>query len=342
LKVAWTPDVVKSGDEALPATTGSRGSSAREERASLVQSAPVRTEHEPPRTVTDPLTDLEAEREIDFGKVGRSIAARWWLLAAAVAVGAIAGYLASLGGGDVYVARTTLYLGQPTTPSGNAQVQSRATNPAIVNEIVRSEATVREVAREVGVDPGPLRRGIATGTVAPAPQTAARQGQNPLVQISVRGPWRAESAHAANLLADAVVTEVSGYVNEKVSALEDRLAAQERELQSIDARIEELQGAASRPGLSGTERLNVLVLISLAEQRRGILIEDRTDTEQLLTLAEEVERASQVSEAAAVKVPAQSPRSAIVVGALIGLLAGLVLALGWEPLLGGRSRRRAV
>ena len=299
----------------------------------------MKTEHESSRTVREPLPELDAEREIDFGRLGRSVAARWWLVAAAVAVGAIAGYLASFGGGNAYMARTTIYLGQPTSPSGNAQVQSRATNPAIVSEIVRSDATIRDVAREVGVDPGLLRRGIATRVVAPAAQTAARQGQNPLVQISVRGPWREQSARAANLLAQEVVTEVSGYVNEKVAALEDRLASQERQLRSIDATIEKLQ--ASRPGLSGTERLNVLVLISLAEQRRGIVIGDRTDTEQLLTLAEEVERASQVSEAAAVKVPAQSPRSSIVVGALIGLLAGLALALAWEPLLGRRNARSA-
>ena len=300
------------------------------------------TEHERSRAVADPLDELEAEREIDFGNLGRSILRRWWLLAAAVAIGAIAGYLASLGGGDVYIARTTLYLGQPTTPSGNAQVQSRATNPAIVNEIVRSEATVREVAREVGVDPGRLRNGITSRPLAAAPQTTARQGQNPLVQVSVRGPWREETAQAANLLAEAVVTGASGYVNEKVAALEERLESQERELRAIDTRIDQLQRSAAQNGLTETQRLSVLVLISLAEQRRGILIGDRTGTEQLLTLAEEVERASQVTEAVAARVPAQSPRSAIIVGALIGLLAGLALALAWDPLFGRRARRRAL
>lgn len=307
----------------------------------LVQSAPVKTEPERSRAAADPLDELEAEREIDFGRVGRTVLARWWLLAAAVAVGAIAGYLASLGGGDVYIARTTLYLGQPTSPSGNAQVQSRATNPAIVNEIVRSESTVREVAQEVGVQAGRLRNGIATRPLAAAAGTTARQGQNPLVQISVRGPWRDETARAANLLADAVVAEVSGYVDAKVSALEDRLDSQNRQLEDIERRIEAHERELARARLTGLEELTLLNLMGLAEQRRGILIEDRTDTEQLLTLAEEVERASQVSEAAAVRVPAQSQRSSIVVGALIGLLAGLALALAWDPLFGRRGRRRA-
>jgi capsular polysaccharide biosynthesis protein len=325
----------------MDATSASAGETGGSAAVRLVQSAPVNTEPESPRTVAGPRDELEAEREIDFGRLGRSVLRYWWLVAAAIAVGAIAGYLASLGGGDVYVARTTLYLGQPTSPSGNAQVQSRATNPAIVNEIVRSESIVQEIAREVGVEPERLRGGITSRPVTAPPQTAARQGQNPLVQISVRGPWREETAQAANLLAEAVVAGVSGYVNQKVGALEDRLEAQERELASIDRQIEELRRSSAAAGLSGTERLNVLVLISLAEQRRGNLIAARTDTEQLLTLAEEVERANQVSEAAAAQVPAQSPRSSIVVGALIGLLAGLVLALAWEPLFGRRSRRRA-
>jgi capsular polysaccharide biosynthesis protein len=286
--------------------------------------------------------ELEEEREIDFAGLARKVGMRWWLVAAAVALGGIIGYLTSLGGGDVWVARTTLYLGQPVSPTGNVQIPSLATNPSTVNEIVRSDEVVQDVAREIGVRPGALRRGISTKTVSATGQTTARQQQqNPLVQISVRGPWGPRTAEAANLVAAAVVDDVSGYVDAKVDALEERLAAQNRELEQINARIEAHQRAMAQPGLSRLERLTLLNLMGLAEQRRGIVIEDRTDTEQLLTLAEEVERAAVITEARASRVPAQSPRSAIFVGALIGLLAGLALALVWEPLLGRRRLRTA-
>jgi uncharacterized protein involved in exopolysaccharide biosynthesis len=287
-----------------------------------------------------PLPELEEEREIDFGRIGRKIVARWWLVAAAVALGVLAGYLTSVGGGDVYVARTTLYLGQPIAPTGSAQISSLSTNPSTVNEIVRSDAAVREVANEIGVRPVALRRGISTRTIAATgTSTARQQQQNPLVQVSVRGPWGERTAQAANLLAAAVVQEVSGYVDAKVQALEQRLESQQRELASIDDRIDQLQRAAGEGGLAQTDRLIFLTLQGLAEQRRGLLIEDRTDTEQLITLAEEVERARQVTEAAASRVPAQSPRTAILVGGLIGLLAGIAAALLWEPLLGRRRSR---
>jgi capsular polysaccharide biosynthesis protein len=289
-----------------------------------------------------PAPELEEEREIDFGRIGRKVAARWWLVAASVALGALIGYLTSLGGGDVYVARTTLYLGQPLSPTGNVQISSLGTNPSTVNEIVRSEEVVGRVAQEIGVRPGALRRGISTRTItATGTATARQQQQNPLVQISVRGPWEGRTADAANLLAAEVVEEVSGYVDAKVEALEGRLESQQRELTQIDRRIDQLQQAAGQRSLAQTDRLIFLTLQGLSEQRRGLLIEDRTDTEQLLTLAEEVERAGQVTEASAARVPAQSSRTAILVGATLGLLAGILAALLWEPLVGRRRARSA-
>jgi capsular polysaccharide biosynthesis protein len=292
---------------------------------SAPQPRPVRPAYEP-----------DEEREIDFGRLGRSIVRRWWLVLAAVLLGALAGYLTSLGGGDVFVARTTVYLGQPLSPTGNAQIQSLGTNPATVAEIVRSDEVVDKIADELGIRPGQLRAGISTRQIVPAGTTAAsRANQNPLVQISVRGPWEGDtSAQAANSLADEVVTKVSGYVDAKISALEQRLQSENRELAQLDRRIDQLSASEVR-GLTSGERL---ILIGLAEQRRGQLVSERTDTEQLLTLAQTVERGTQVTEAKASRAPAQSPRSSIVVGALVGLLVGIALALLWDPLVG---RRRA-
>lgn len=281
---------------------------------------------------------LDEEREIDFARLGRTIAARWWLVVLAVVAGAVLGYLTSVGGGDVFVARTTVYLGTPLSPSGGGQIQSLATNPATVGEIVRSEAVVQDVANEVGVRPGALRRGITSRAIVPP--TAARTTQSPLVEISVRGPWQEETARAANLLAAAVIDEISGYVDVKVEALSSQVENQNRELAQIEERLERLEQAALRPDLSDLERLTLQSLVGFAEQRRGQLVNERTTTRQLLTLAETVEQSSQVTEARAAPVPAQSARSAVVVGALIGLLVGLAFALLWDPLVGRLRPRR--
>ncbi len=269
--------------------------------------------------------ELEAEQEVDFGRYGRRIAHRWWLVLAAAGVGVLVGWLVSLGGGDVYKATATIYLGQPLSPSGTAQIQSLATNPSAVPEIVRSPEVVRDVAAEVGVRPGKLRQGISTKTVSGA---NTRSGQNPLVEVTVRGPWREESAEAANRLAAAAVDRVSAsYTAEKIKTLEDQLAGQERELATLEQRIEELRAAAVSPDLTGTERLVVTGLATDAEIRRSQVIEDRTATQQLLTLAQNVEASRVVTEARPTQVAARSKRNSLVVGGLVGLLAGIVLAL---------------
>ena len=125
----------------------------------------MRPEREPARDQPRPLTDLEAEREVSLAGVGQTILRRWWLVAAAVVVGAVIGYLLSLGGGNVFQARATVYPGNQLSPAGNQTIQSPATNPATVGQLARSDEVVQEVAREVGVDPGQLRRGISTKQV---------------------------------------------------------------------------------------------------------------------------------------------------------------------------------
>lgn len=292
---------------------------------------------EAPRRLPRDFTGVEEEQEVDFGALFRRIASGWWLVAVGVAIGAVLGYLAALGGGGLYQANTTVYLGQPLSPAGGSQIQSLATNPATVSEIVTSDATVEDVAEKVGVPADRLQRGISTRAVA-STDAARRLNTNPLVEIVVKGPWRTETAEAADLLAAAVVEKVSGYVDVKIRSFETRLASQQRELGSLERELTELQTAARGTSIGSVERLQLLSLIGFAEQRRGQLLEDRTETEQLLSLAETVERSAAVTEASATKVPAKSKRSSILVGAVIGLLAGALVAFFAAPLLARRRR----
>jgi capsular polysaccharide biosynthesis protein len=296
----------------------------------------MRVETERARTAPD--ADLDSEREVDLARYGWAILSRWWLVLAAIALGAVIGWLVSVGGGDVYQARATVYPGQPLTPSSNSQIQSLQTNPSTINQIVKSESVVRSVADQVGVPPDELRSGISTKAVA---GSVARVGQTQLVEVSVRGPWRRQSAESANLLSEIAVTRISTYPDAKIDQLELLLASVEQQLATIDETIAGYRDAlAGSSDLSSTERLVLVGLLSDAQVQRGQLVQQQTETSLSLSLAQDVERGQVITRATANKVAAQSSRSAIVVGAVIGLVVGIVLALVWDPLRRRFSRGR--
>jgi uncharacterized protein involved in exopolysaccharide biosynthesis len=264
--------------------------------------------------------DLDAEQEIDLGRYGRAVAARWWLALLGLVAGAAIGYALSLGAGQVYRANAVVYLGQPLGILGGNQVQSINTNPSTARAYVRSESVVRRVARSTGLSISGLRRGISAN---PVQGNTVRLGQAPLVQVGVKGPRAARVASAANQLAQMLVQRLSGYSRTKIATLEEQLAADET---AIDA----LEAALARGEASTTDRL--LFQLQLTQYQQ-----DRTQTRQLLAIAREVEAPQVLSRASAVKTTARSPRNSIVVGGLIGLILGIAAALLWEPV----TRRRA-
>jgi uncharacterized protein involved in exopolysaccharide biosynthesis len=271
----------------------------------------------------------EGEAEVDFGRYATAVAVRWWLLLLGIVVGILVALLISVGGKDVYRASALVYPGQTLAPSGSSQVQSLATNPTTIREIVRSEAVIRRAtnASEYG-SPSRLR---ANTSVQPVAGNVSRLGQSQLVNIVVTGDAPRRTSAAANELAKAVVARISRYADAKISALEDQIAAGQREIASIDARVEATQRALNESGLTAIEKLVLLTNLGLTEQRRTTVQTDVGTRQQLLAQAIDVERARVVEPAVSRKVTAQSRRNQLVVGGVIGLLLGLVAALAWDP-----------
>jgi len=79
-------------------------------------------------------------------------------------------------------------------------------------------------------------------------------------------------------------------------------------------------------------------LLTFLESRQASLERDRLEVRQLLSLAQDVERARIVAPAAATKTAGTSSRTGAVVGALIGLLLGVIAALVWDPIAARRAR----
>ena len=290
------------------------------------------TETQTRRRTAPPLPDLDTEEEVDLGQYWRALAARWWLVLLGLVVGLVLGYLVSLGSSQVWQASTTIYLGQPFSPSGGAPVQSLATNPRSVNDIVHSEFVVRAASRVSGIAPGKLRGGISTKSLS-AGKGTAKAGTTQLVQITVQGGGGPRKVGtAANTLARLTVARLAPYPTTKIKTYEAKLAAENASIAALNGQIT-AQTAAIRhaAGISAIDRLFLASQLNNAVQQKTQAVEQQAETQQLLALAKQVEKPQVVEPAAARKTTARSSRNSMLVGAVLGLLIGALAALLWEP-----------
>jgi hypothetical protein len=276
------------------------------------------------------LPELDAERDVDLHRHWDAITTRWWLPVAGLVAGIIVGYLISLGGAQVYKAKATIYLGQPLS-QGGVQVQSQATNPSTVRQIVTAESTIQAVAQKAGLRPGQLRGHISTQAVS---GNISRLGQNPLVAINVTGHERRKVARAANNLASTVVNSkaLAGYAKTKIENLQLLVDQEKANLAVLNRNLKAQQAAlGNASGLSTAEQLIALGQLDGCSAQQLTTTDQLTTNQQQLALAKDVEAPQITSFAAATKTTARSRRNTVIVAALIGLLLGIVAALVYEP-----------
>jgi hypothetical protein len=267
--------------------------------------------------------DPEAEQEVDFGRYVRLIATRWWLVVAGLVLGAVIGYAVSLGGAQRYQATATLNLGQPYSASGNVQLQSAQTNPSTVRAIVHAESIDKAVAARCKAKVGTIRGGISTQTVSGA---ISKNGQTPLVSLSVQTAKRLVASCAANALAQAVIKKTSAFANQKIRNFRGQITNDEKQIAIINQ-------ALASSSVSSTDKL-------VLEIRLGTLNDSELSTNQLLLQATQVEAPSILTSAAAVRITARSRRNTAVVAAVIGAILGALAALLWDGVAAALQRRR--
>lgn len=278
------------------------------------------------------MTSLQEEQEVDLSSAWQRLKLRWWLPVGGLLVGAVVGIMLALASGSVWRAQTIVYLGQPFAPLGGGQIQSLATNPRTVGEIIRSEAALKNASDASDIPVSQLRASISTRELLAAGQL---RGINPLMEIAVKGNGKRKVELAANALAARVTERVSVYVAEKVALLDEQVEKAELQLEDVNERIriaQEQQAAIiADQSISLEQRLlvtaNLNSVITTADARRAALQDDLSESRQLLNLAENVESSRIVEPAAASKTTARSSRSSLLVGALIGLIVGAIGAL---------------
>lgn len=266
--------------------------------------------------------DLGAEQEVDLGRYWRAIVTRWWLPLVGLIAGALVGYLISLGGGQVWKASSSVYLGNSYSTAGGVLLQGPQANPATVGTIARSEESIERAAARAGMRASDLRGKVSTQTISTgAGATTVRVTGNPLVRITTQASTRRKAQVAANALAAIVVERLAPYADQKIANLKARIAFDQKQIRDLQRGVR-----AADP-----------VTRALLAVQLGQVLGDQNQSRQLLTQAQQIERPQILTRALAVKTTARSKRNAVLVGALIGLLIGLAAALVWERAAAART-----
>jgi uncharacterized protein involved in exopolysaccharide biosynthesis len=274
------------------------------------------------------------EREVDLGRWRRAVVALWWLPVSGLVLGAIVGVLYSTRGGANYKATALISLGQPTSPGG-ALVPTYGTNPRAVSEIVSGAAYQAQAADAADMRASALRGHVSIGTVGSAGAGATRT--TPIISLTVTGTHPKNIAIAANKLATIVVEHTTAsYVTTKLKTFQKTLQNVDTQLNGITQQLNVINRAfTAAKNLDPFQQLVIVGQQNNAETRQGNLIAQQETLLQQIAFAEKVEAAVIVEKAAAVKASAHSRSSSLVIGALIGLILGAIVAVAGE----GRFRR---
>jgi capsular polysaccharide biosynthesis protein len=278
-------------------------------------------------TAPRPTRDLDAEREVDLARWRKSLVNLWWIPVAGLVLGTIVGLLYSFRGGSTYKASALISLGQPTSPGG-ALVNSYGTNPRAVSQITSSAAVQAQAASRADMHASALRGHVSVAQVGSATGTGATRA-TPLISLTVTGSHPVNVSAAANVLANVVVQKTTAsYVGVKIHTFQTTLRSVNGQLISINTRLRALTQALKAAG--NLDPLQKLVIVSEednAEARQGNLIAQQEALQQQLAFAQEVESAKVVVPAKATKSTARSRNTSLVVGALIGLILGAIVAI---------------
>jgi len=288
-----------------------------------------------------PAADLEAEREIDLRSWLDALRSRWWIAVAGFVIGAVIGGVYSLSGGSTYVATAFIAPGQAFNPSGSSPVLTYLTSQAAINKLATSAAAVEYAAARSGVPLGKLRGNVSTSAVnqqTGANQSSTTQRNAVLVAIQVQLDKKTKAERAAQAIAKYIQTETtSGYVKHSIEIYDTLIKNLTQREVTSQARVNALTTAAKQPGLSLDQQLLLAIQLDQAQATLGQTINSLETTRQQQLLAQQVEQTQIIQNAKAEKTTARSRRNSVVVGAVIGLLIGAIVAI-----VAGLRARRAV
>jgi hypothetical protein len=269
-------------------------------------------------------------QSFDIVEWWRGVAARWWLVAVGILLGAALGFILLRGRVATYEASAQLYVGQ----SGSAN--DLPTTLAEASAYVTSEAGTRAAARTVGLAPGALRGSVSTDLVVGPSTSRAGSAGSALLDIRVSGSSAHKVAEAADVLARRAASVLSTYASRELRLSTSNLAVVSAELRHNSARLNvdqsQLQQLASDPRSTTTQRLVEIKAFAtqVAEdsRQRRLLQEEELAARLQIAFERGVELPHLARPAESVPRGGPSRLAGVAIGGLIGLLFSLLAATG--------------
>ncbi len=273
------------------------------------------------------------EREITLRDYGRVIWSGRWLILTAAVVAAVVGLALSFATSTTYTATAELFVGQATSVSGTP-VSTPGTNPTLVPIVLTGDNLVGRVAKEVGVTPGRIRKGVEL-TAPKAPGGSV--GNLPtVITITFKDSSKKVARDAANAYALAIEAQAKDDFSGVTTTYETAIATAEATVSRLETEI-----ASYRRQLASASGDRLLVLQSLLSSSGQLLQTATTElSDQRLNLVKEQQfQPGIISLATSPSSSGSVPnrlRSVILAG-VIGLLVGIIVTFVWRGSPAGRA-----
>jgi len=280
------------------------------------------------------------ESEIDLRSYLNRILARWWVVAIFIVLAIIGSFtIQRTQNKNLTRAVATVYLGQPISPNGSLVPNPLSSNPLFANALAHQASYQDPAARKAGLAANALAGQVSVELISTA--VGVKGTAVPLAQVIVQGPFTAaQSAAAANALADAIVAESNTYTDaKKVEAIaaRDRLRARLDQLAQsgteTQARLDALDKAALSPAERSSLTTPLIAMLQFDSNTEAILTDKLPDLETQVDYIENVESASVITPARGSKVAPTSKQFslfiALVLGFLVGILAAILSTVFW-------------
>jgi hypothetical protein len=276
---------------------------------------------------------------------------RWYVIVFAVVAAVLLVFLHGVSGSSTSTATASIYLGQPFSPGGSSVLsQTPLSNPTISIDFATAPQQIAAAAKAAGIDHRTLRSHVsvvASGGATAAAKTGGNAG-SPTIAITVKGPWtRGKVQIVANTLAQALIGYANRYTALKAKLVAARVVIEKGQLAALQevqrraqSNLAAIDASSEAPLTKVAAESPWVTDLSTAATEVGTLTENLTNDQVALVATRDIESAQFIARATGRKTSAGTRRNSLIIAALVGLILGTALALGWEAL-AARPRPRA-